>query len=243
MKSLFDDDGDKPPTLGQRLSGAFLGTGGTSGTGRARPPRQATSSAPTSDPSEILSPGQRRAAMTSLDPVEVKFSRAGVILSAVLGVIFTLYLRSAHSDKIETVVRNGKKVREHVPISTDWLLLGAVIIVFCIIGGVSLQRRKRTLLVFSFFVIGFAFTLVFAPIGFAMIFLGGWLMLRAYRIQKFGTPNAKQAARQAATRPPRRERKRAAQAPPKPSGYKPPTANKRYTPKAPPRKKVAKPTE
>jgi hypothetical protein len=49
-------------------------------------------------------------------------------------------------------------------------------------------------------------------------------------------------AREAAKRPPRRERKLAASAPPKPSGNKAPTANKRYTPKAAPRKKVAKPT-
>jgi hypothetical protein len=92
-------------------------------------------------------------------------------------------------------------------------------------------------------VIGFSFTLIFAPLGFAIIILGGWLMLRAYRIQKFGTPTAKLAAREAAARPPRRERKKIAATPVKPSGYKPPTANKRYTPKAAPRKKVAKPVD
>jgi hypothetical protein len=96
---------------------------------------------------------------------------------------------------------------------------------------------------FTFFILGFSFTLIFAPLGFALILLGGWLLLRAYRIQKFGTANAKMAAREAATRPPRRERKQAARTPVKPTGHKPPTASKRYTPKAAPRKKVAKPTE
>jgi hypothetical protein len=181
--------------------------------------------------------------MSSLGPVEVKWSKAGLIVSAVLGVIFTLYLRSAHSNKTVTVVRHGKKVKELVPISDSWLLLGVILLVFCVIGGLALQRRKRTMLVFSFFVIGFSFTLIFAPLGFAIIILGGWLMLRAYRIQKFGTPTAKVAAREAAARPRRKERKQATRVPPTPTGHKAPTANKRYTPKAAPRKKVVKPTK
>jgi hypothetical protein len=97
--------------------------------------------------------------------------------------------------------------------------------------------------VFSFFVTGFSFTLIFAPLGFALILLGAWLLLRAYRIQKFGTANAKLAAKEAGNRPPRKERKKASGTTSAPAAYKPPTANKRYTPKAPPRKKVVKPTE
>jgi hypothetical protein len=86
--------------------------------------------------------------------------------------------------------------------------------------------------------------LIFAPLGFALNLLGGWLLLRAYRIQKFGTANAKLAAREASARPPRRERKKApVSTASKPAAHKPPTANKRYTPKAAPRKKVAKPTQ
>jgi len=181
--------------------------------------------------------------MSGLSPVEVKWSKIGLAVSAILGVVFTLYLRTAHSNKTVTVTRHGKKVKELLPISDSYLLLGAILLVFCVVGGLGLQRRKRTLLVFSFFVIGFSFTLIFAPLGFAIIILGGWLMLRAYRIQKFGTPTAKLAAREAAARPPRRERKKIAATPVKPSGYKPPTANKRYTPKAAPRKKVAKPVD
>jgi len=229
----FSSNGDdsKPPTLSERLSGLFMRPG------------QPTGGPLDQDPNQVLPPGERRAAMTSLNAVEVKWSKAGLSLAALLGVILSLYLRTAHSDKTETVIRNGKKVKEAVPLSTSWLLLGIVVLVFCAFGAVALMRRKRTLLVFCFFVIGFAFTLIFAPVGLAVIFLGGWLMLRAYRIQKFGTPNAKVAARQAAARPPRRERKQVARTPPKPTGHKPPTASKRYTPKAPPRKRVAKPTE
>jgi hypothetical protein len=62
-------------------------------------------------------------------------------------------------------------------------------------------------------------------------------------MQKYGTANAKLAATQAASRPPRRERKAAATAAPRPTGYKAPKPNKRYTPKAPTRKKIPKPAE
>ena len=134
-------------------------------------------------------------------------------------------------------------IRTWCPFRARYLLVGAIVVGFCLLGFEGIRRQRRTLVVFAFFISGFAFTLVFAPLGFALIFLGGWLMLRAYRIQKFGTANAKLAAREAAARPPRRERKQAARTPGQAHRPQAPTANKRYTPKAPPRKKVAKPTE
>jgi len=172
--------------------------------------------------------------MSSIDAAEIKWSKAGLVLAAGFGIFLPIYAKtSLHTAKDKAVAS-----------TSEALLLGGVVLLFCVLGLVGLLRRKRSLLAFSFFVIGFSFTLTFPPLGFALIFLGGWLMLRAYRIQKYGTPNAKTAARAAAARPPRRERKKAtAAAAAKPVAYKAPSANKRYTPKAPARKKVAKPTE
>jgi hypothetical protein len=247
MKSLFDD-GDRPPTLSERLSGAFSGA-------FARPPRPTRPTRPTQapagaagggtgqDPNPIASPADRRAAMTSLDATEKKWSKAGLAVAAVIGAIVVVYLAADHPTKKVTEKVHGVTHTHLVPLSDTYLLVGAIVVAFCLLGFEGIRRKRRTLVVFAFFIDGFAFTLVFAPLGLALIFLGGWLMLRAYRIQKFGTANAKLAAREAATRPPRRERKQAARTPVKPTGHKPPTANKRYTPKAPPRKKVVKPTE
>jgi hypothetical protein len=176
--------------------------------------------------------------MSGLDPTEVKWSKAGLIVAALLGAYLTYYLATHHSRSAKV---HGHTVQ--VPISESYLLLGAVVLICCAAGLLGVYRRRRTLVAFAFFITGFAFTLVFAPLGLVLIFGGGWLMLRAYRIQKYGTASAKGVAREAAARPPRRERKATAARPTKPTGHKAPSANKRYTPKAPPRKKVAKPTE
>jgi hypothetical protein len=219
------------PKLSQTLSEKFL---------RPAKPKDA----PPEEPDRILTPDERRAAMSGLNAVEVKWAKGALILSTALGVVLTLYLSSAHSTRTQTIISHGKKHKALVPIAGTWLLLGAIVLVFCGLGFLALRRRKRSLVVFSFFVIGFSFVLIFPPLGFALILFGGWLLLRAYRIQKFGTANAKMAAVEARARPPRRERKRTGGAASATTTvYKPPTANKRYTPKAAPRKKVAKPVE
>jgi hypothetical protein len=231
MASFSNGDGDKPLKLSQRLSPMFL---------RPAKPKEA----PPEEPDRVLGPDERRAAMSGLNAVEIKWAKAGLILATILGVGLTLYLSAAHPTRTETIVRHGKKIKGVVPISDTWLLLGGIVLAFCALGFYALKRRKRSLVVFSFFVTGFSFTLIFPPLGFALIILGAWLLLRAYRIQKFGIANAKMAAKEAAARPPRRERKKVVAAgASKPAAYKAPTANKRYTPKAAPRKKLAKPVE
>jgi hypothetical protein len=193
----------------------------------------------------ILSPSERRAAMTGLDPTEAKWSKGALTLVALIGSIIVIYLAADHPTRKVTQKIHGVDHIRIVPISDTYLLLGAIVVGVCLIGFEGVRRRRRTLVAFSLFLCGFAFTLVFAPLGLGVIICGGWLMLRAYRIQKFGTPNAKKAARVAATRPRRSERKReaTAAAAKTSSDRKPPTANKRYTPKAAPRRKVAKPAE
>jgi hypothetical protein len=217
------------PKLSQTLSEKLL---------RPAKPREV----PPEEPNRVLNPSERREAMSRLDAVEVKWSKGGLILAAGLGIVIPAIESSTHPIRKVTNHLHGKNTPGYVVTSGTWLLIGLIVVVFCALGFLALRRRKRSLVVFTFFVIGFSFTLIFAPLGFALIALGGWLLLRAYRIQKFGTPNAKMAAVEARSRPPRRERKRTSGGATT-TAYKPPTANKRYTPKAAPRKKVAKPVE
>jgi hypothetical protein len=116
---------------------------------------------------------------------------------------------------------------------------------------VALWKRRRTPVVFIFFFVGFAFSLFNPAIFLAFVVLGGWLMLRAWRINRYGTTNAKLIRQEAASRPRGKAASSAAKgtstnkgkASAQPGGRRPPTASKRYTPKAPPRKKIPKPTQ
>jgi len=237
MMHSSNGDGSRPRTLSERMSGAFGGA-----FARPNPPASSTGS-PDQDPTRILTPGERRAAMTSLNATELKWSKAGLAIATIVGAAIVLYLAIKHPTRKVSYKVHGVKHFHLVPVSGTYLLVGAIVLAFCLLGYEGIRRRRRTLVVFALFIDGFALTLIEPPLGFALIILGGWLMLRAYRIQKFGTPTAKLAAKEAAARPRRRERKQAAAVPVKPTGHKPPTANKRYTPKAAPRKKIAKPAE
>jgi len=177
--------------------------------------------------------------MTSLDALEMKLSFWALAVATVVSIAIPVYILAAH----KVTKRGGRSIT----VGPDAILLYGAILVLCAIGFFALWKRKRTILCFDFFLVGFGLTVSLSVVGFVYIFFGAWLMLRAWRINKYGTTNAKVIAKEAAARPRGRERKETAKAsgrsPTTTGDRKPPTANKRYTPKAPPRKKIPKPTE
>ena len=218
----------KPQTLTGRIMAAFTG------------PAPAANAEGQSDKPEILPPEERKAAMSTLDPMEAKWSLAALIVATLTGIGFPAYYIVANP---KTKV-DGK----YVAVSPDAALIGGVLLVLCAIGFFALWKRKRTLLAFVLFLTGFALTQFIQLFGFAYIFLGGFLLLRAWRINKYGTTDSKVIRREAATQPRGRQRKEAAaksnsKSATAPGVKKPPTASKRYTPKSAPRKKIPKPTE
>jgi hypothetical protein len=227
MTSMPDNGSEKPQTWSSRLLSAFTG------------PASSRGSAATPDSAEILPPEKRKAAMSALDPLEQKLARWALVLAAGAAIAAAIYIDSANK-----VTKDGKN---SIAVAPDVWLLAGVILLLSVGGGVALWKNKRTFVTFCLFLIGFAFTLPFGLIGFVFILLGGWFMLRAWRINKYGTTNSKLIAREAATRPRGRDRRQAATTGSKGATTtgprKPPTASKRYTPKSPPRKKIPKPTE
>jgi hypothetical protein len=199
------------------------------------------------DPQQVIPPDQRKAAMSGLDRKEHRFALAGLVLATLAGIAVPLWVISQN--------RVNKAGKNSIAVAPDAWLLMIAILAFCLLGFIALWKGKRTLVTFSLFLIGFGFTLFIGVIGFAFILLGGWLMLRAWRVNKYGSTNAKVVAREAsASRAERRERgggtsrstrgaKEPARTPSSSGERRPPTANKRYTPKAPTRKKIPKPTE
>ena len=212
--------------------GRLLAHGGLLGTPRG----SVRSDAPTAE--DILPPEKRKAAMTYLDPQESKLALGALVLATIAGIALPAYIIAENK-----VTKRGK---DTIAVAPDAKLLGGVLLLLCIIGFLALWKRRRTLVVFDLFLIGFGFTLFIGLVGFVFILLGGWFMLRAWRIHRYGTTNSKLISKEAAARPRGRQRRETAKTSTKtstPAGRKPPTASKRYTPKSPPRKKVAKPTE
>lgn len=189
-----------------------------------------------------IPPEQRREKMRSLDSQEVKLAFGAFVLAIVAGIAIPAYILAT-----DRITKAGKHT---IAVAPDAALLGGVIIVLCILGFLTVWKRRRTFVSFALFLIGFAFTLFIGLIGFVFILAGGWLMLRAWRINRYGTTDAKAIRQEAATRP----RGKAAastsktattkgKASSQPGSRKPPTASKRYTPKSPARKKIPKPTQ
>jgi hypothetical protein len=187
---------------------------------------------------------RRKAVMRSLDPQEVKLAFGAFTLATIAGIAIPAYILA--TDKIT------KAGKHSIAVAPDAALLGGVIIVLCILGFVTLWKRKRTFVSFALFLIGFAFTLFIGLIGFVFILVGGWLMLRAWRINRYGTTDAKAIRQEVASRPRGKGAASASRsssstskgkASSQPGVRKAPTASKRYTPKAPARKKIPKPTQ
>ena len=144
------------------------------------------------DPEYIVPADERKVAMRGLDELEVKISVCGILLSALVAIGVAVYVSSVHE-----TTKNGKAT---VTVSPDAFLVGGLVLLFCIFGLVALRLRKRTVVAFAFMLNGLALTLVLLPLGLALVLLGGWLMLRAFRINKYGTANSKAVARQASAR-------------------------------------------
>jgi hypothetical protein len=196
------------------------------------------------DPQELIPQEERKAAVTTLDDTEAKFALGALLLATIAGIAIPLYIIAANK-----VTKAGKNT---IAVKPDAELLGGAILLFCLIGFFALYKRRRSLVAFDLFLIGFGFTLFVGLAGFIFIFLGGWFLLRAWRINRYGTTNTKMIAREASARPRGKDRSagsaRGAKATTRakaadPAARRPPTASKRYTPKAPPRKKIPKPAE
>jgi hypothetical protein len=225
MTSIADDQDSGPEPWPLRVKEAFW---------PPAPPRSSSVDEP-----EIIPAAERKAVMRSLDGREARFSFVAWVLAIVAGIAIPAYIVASNR-----VTKAGKNSISVAP-DAEWL--AAVILVLCVLGFVLLWKRKRTPMVFDLFFTGFAFTLFTPVLGFAFIIFGGWLMLRAWRINRYGTTIAKVIAKESANRPRGKDAKSTARATSsktvaQPGARKAPSASKRYTPKAPPRKKIPKPT-
>lgn len=212
---------------------------------------------------------EKRALIVRIDPTERKLG----LVASVLGVALALYANvpgmvSKAVVPVTTVKPKGgscspvigitdlhyvaaTKSCEGVYPGSHYVLPLIVSLVLAIAIFVTVRIGRRSPLAFTMIMTGLAFgsLLVLVPFGAA----GAWVMLRAWRTQKRGSPTAKTplpgwvappprgTTRRAKSSGPRTTRKRGGEEPTS-TARKPPPANKRYTPKAPPKKKATRTT-
>jgi hypothetical protein len=246
-----------PRTGWQRLSETFLRPAG----------------APRSGPPDLpdfsrMDDQEKQARIVAIDPLERKVG----IVASILGVALAIYANVPYMvSKITvptTVKPKGKTCSPVIGIthlhyvattktcngaypSSHYVLPLIISLVLASAIYVTVRIRRRAPLAFTLVMTGLAFgsLIVLVPYGLA----GAWVMLRAWRTQKYGAPNARVRIEGWTPPPPRgttrrarsagpagSRRRRGAAEPVKSTVRKPPTANKRYTPKAPPPAKSKK---
>jgi hypothetical protein len=210
---------------------------------------------------------ERALYMKSVSALERRWSRVAFLLGVFGGVIVAGFVLAKHPTTNQTLKLTGGlpwsvgTKTEKVKVSDVYVLAGSFVAVLGASGLLALRFRKRSLVIFCLFFLGLAFTWLYAILGLAFIFLGGWMLLRSWRVQRHGVASGKAAAQASAqkraelrgqktgTKPaarssaaktttPRTTRKPATST----AERKAPTPSKRYTPKAPVKKKIPKPT-
>jgi hypothetical protein len=264
-------NGTRPPprTFLERMSRTFL-----------NPPKPKTKPAPVDEaPARELTDEEKRVQITRIDPTERKLGYAAAILASVVSLItFAPFINNPaltvqktaspiRGHTCQHLYRYGK-VGGHFTCVADvrysrshWVTELVILLIFALAVVVATRLRRRAALAFTTLMTGLAMlSVVQSVLAFPFIFLGGWLMVRAWRVQRYGSPTAKSRAgggsagsgttrgwsgatgggRGRSTRPAtradarsgRRARSKA------PSGPVRPAPSKRYTPKAPPRRRI-----
>jgi hypothetical protein len=251
----------------------------TSNTSAARASRSAPRSR--SKAADALADKRKAEAIRQVDQLERRIGYLGALLTVVIGLVaFAPYI----SDPKKRVSDQFKRVGNHCPKGfkdtvvngvhqctgtvtfprSHWITELAIVILFAIFIGVATWYGRRSLVAFSLLFGGLAIVSTTGSIlGIVYVGAGGWLMVRAYRVQKYGTTSGKEVAAKVAEQ--RAERKAAAgksgtssrtssrtssggskgkgkKAAPTNERSKP-QANKRYTPKTPPRKRPVPPSD
>lgn len=255
---VADDFSDEVPETGwraslARMSPVFL-----------RPPKQKADQEPIATTDE-----EKRKAILMLDRRERQVGLIGAGLAALIALTTTLpYVlkpktavnETQSATKNHTCTVKGfhyDKSTGHctgkVVYSLDhWLFALGILLLFALAVFVTVRIGRRGPLGFTALMTGLAYESQVGILGLPFIAAGGWLLIRAWRVQRYGSPTATKANPTGERRPPPTRAERTTRTTDRPTraarkskapAPKGPAASKRYTPKTPKRKRpVAAPT-
>jgi len=198
-----------------------------------------------------MSNPERGKAVLGLDPLERKVGLIGAALAAFIGVVATVpYLANPKAKVSAPAKGTSCPVGFHYQSAaknclgiyprSHWLFELGLLLLFAVALYVTVRMGRRGPLGFVALMAGLAFMSNVQILGVPFIAAGGWLLIRASRVQRYGSPSGTRANPTGERKPPPPRAERAARAKksraPEPKG---PVASKRYTPKAPKRKRPA----
>lgn len=253
----------RPRTGWERLSETFL--------------RPATPPGQRPQPEKVdfasMTDDEKRARISQIDPTERKVGLAASVLAAVLALAYTVPYMVGKISVATTVKPVHKTCTTHYVYEASTKTCNGVLpashyvfylvlwLVFAIGIYVTVRISRRAPMAFAIVLTGLAFGTVIIMLPYVVV--GGWLLLRAYRTQKYGSPTAKAPVEGYVKPPPKgsrpagsaaasrggtgagsrntTRRRRRGEPEPTPGARQPPAASKRYTPKSPPKRKVPPP--
>jgi hypothetical protein len=228
-----------------RMSGGFL--------------PQAKKAPADTEPHGPMSDAQKRRAILGLDKRERQVGLIGSALAALIALTTTVpYVLKPKTAVNQTLPANKNhtcsvqhftfdkatgKCNGKVVYSLDhWVFALVLLLVFALAIFVTVRIGRRGPLGFTTLMAGLAYETQVGVLGLPFIAAGGWLLIRAWRVQRYGSPMGTKTNPTGERRPPpaRAERptraKKSKSKTPEPTG---PAPNKRYTPKAQTKKKKA----
>ena len=198
-------------------------------------------------PPEPTNEADRQAMIRTVDPTERRYGLVAAVLSLVVGLFITFAVQlgvypdtTAPTGKpkacpygyVDTAAGKAFHCVLNTHTAVDWTRFAFLMILTAAIVF-SVYSRRRSILAATTLLAGMAYGLLGLP----FIALGGWLLVRAWRVQRFGTLNAREAASVAREHrgQPRERRQRGSAAEPSTdlAPRKPANASKRYTPPKP----------
>jgi hypothetical protein len=195
----------------------------------------------------------KRQAIFNLDPKERRYGYIGALLAAVLALWQDVpYIAnprtpvkvppgSHHSCSSGFIYHRGVNLCEAVYSRGHWEFELAILLAFALAILITVRIGRRSPVGFTLLMAGLAFEAEVGLLGIPFIFGGGWLLVRAWRVQRYGSPTGTKANPTGERRPPptRAERSSSGGKKAKEPERKAPVASKRYTPKTPRKKRPA----
>jgi len=217
-----------------------------------RPPAR-----PAYTPAAPMGDVAKRAAVLNLDATERKIGMFGAGLAAILALVAAMpgVLHPKTTKVTQTIaalknhtciagfsyVKSSGQCTGKGTLSFDhWIVELALLLAFAIAIFVATRLGRRGPVGFTLLMAGLAFEAYLGILGVAFIAGGGWLLIRAWRVQRYGSPTATKANPTGERKPPPARTDRSARAKKvKGPERKGPVASKRYTPKKVKKKRPA----